>query len=150
MVEDEKLTIGNVFAIIGISLILFGVPFGFYVHSTVFTKTITVTEPVTLAPGDPLPGASDSVRYTGPVNEQGSILAFREYGDGQSGKDVNLPFTEGERLPFDMQYDEVLVFDQYADGKLTVAYTHEKDVTRPKEERSIHNLMPSNNQHDDE
>lgn len=140
--ESNTLTPLQFLSTLGIALLLFSIPFGLYVHSTVFTKTITVTEPVTLAPGDALPGVHDDTTYTGPVNDQGSIVAFREYRDGSSGKDMNLPFSEGQALPFDMQYDETLVFDGYADGKLTVAYTHEKNVPRPKHERSVDNLFP--------
>lgn len=138
--NQTPLTFERLGIALGVFLILFGIPFGFYVYETVFTKTITVTEPVTLSPGDSLPGTYDSTTYTGPVNDQGSILVFREYEQGSSGKDVNLPFSEGQALPFDMQFDETLVFDSYADGKLTVAYTHEKDVPRPKDERSFSNL----------
>lgn len=120
-------------------LLLLFAPILYFLQHNYTTKIDTVTEHKTIAPGGALPLTVEDVTYIGPNDQKGKVLSFQTKNPANS-KDVdsvNLLYKKGEPLPFDVGSQELLLFDGYSDGKLKVAYTHQKRVTRPKEERSF-------------
>lgn len=98
------------------------------------TEVVTITEELTLVPGEGLPTSdSDYVIYTGPQNGKGRMLDFLLMNGTSSGKteERTIPFEKGEPLPFDQMTGERMVFKGYEGGALTIAYTHKKSVSRP-------------------
>ena len=137
---DETYVTGGQLAMrVCITMFIILIPIGFLLHHQYATKISTVTERKTISPGDALPLTLDDVTYIGPNDQKGKVLSFQTKNTANS-KDVNsvnLLYKKGDPLPFDVGSQELLLFDGYSDGKLKVAYTHQKRVTRPEEERSF-------------
>lgn len=136
--KDSPVT-GEQFAMRVIIMILFPLALiGFFVMREYTTEMVTVTEQITMAPGDRLPITLDKVFYTGPQDGEGKVVAFRTVDGTTSRRVVNvtLPFEKGEPLPFDVATGEVIVFKAYSKGNLTVSYTYSKRMSRHQTKQS--------------